>query len=302
LTCTRESHEIPKTDIRSFASVKAAAQTTLKFLHSPLGFDLWMVTTTEGDDWIVMHAEVEGYGVEPWVVFRWAGSFCSRMTQGLGPRIARRSNDVPVYAAAPIGQQVAIGACVGIPITREDGSLFGTLCAIDPDPQPQSLTGLYNRRAWNHLANTEEERCKRYGHAACVLAIDLDGLKQVNDREGHDRGDEFICRAANAIRSAVRQQDIVARVGGDEFLVLGVVLGVECGGPDSAALLTRLRMAMDAAQVPASIGLACRNPRLGLSEAIVKADEVMYRDKRSRKKQLAERNLVSQIAVLRQPD
>lgn len=329
------------TDIRSFASFEAAAQTTLKFLHSRLGFDLWMVTRTEGDDWIVLHAEDHGYGVKPRAVFRWADSFCSRMTLGLGPRIAPRSNDVPVYAAAPIGQQVAIGAYVGIPLTREDGSLFGTLCAIDPDPQPQSLTeelplvelvgrllcsvleselklqleirraeraeaesftdsltGLYNRRAWNHLANTEEERCKRYGHPACVLAIDLDGLKQVNDREGHARGDEVICRAANAIRSAVRQQDIVARMGGDEFLVLGV----ECAGSESIALLTRIRMAMDAVQVPASIGLACRDPRLGLSQAIVRADEAMYRDKRSRRKQCEERNLVAQSAALRQQD
>jgi diguanylate cyclase len=319
------------TDIKSFPSFEAATQATLKFLHSRLGLDLWMLTRTEGEDWIVLHSEDHGYGVKDGAVFRWADSFCSRMTRGLGPRIAPRSGEVPAYVSAPIGQQVAIGAYVGIPLTREDGSLFGTLCAIDPNPQPPSLTlelplvelvgrllcsvleselklqletrraeraladsftdpltGLYNRRAWNHLTSAEEERCRRYGHPACVLSIDLDGLKQVNDGEGHAKGDEYICRAANAIRGAVRLQDIVARIGGDEF----AVLGVECDSCSGATLSTRI--SLEAVQVPASIGLASRDPRLSLSEAFVKADEIMYCCKRSRKNQSPERDLEAQ--------
>ncbi len=319
-------------DVQSFPSFEAAAQATLKFLHSRLGFDLWMVTRTEGDDWIVLHAEDQGYGVKEGAVFRWAESFCCQMTKGLGPRIAPRSQDVPAYAAAAIGQQVAIGAYVGVPLEREDGTLFGTLCAIDPAPQPQSiaaelplieligrllcsvlesefkvqtetrradrvqaeslsdsLTGLYNHRGWTQLLAAEEERCNRYGHPACVLSIDLDGLKQVNDIQGHAKGDELICRAANAIRSAVRVQDIVARIGGDEF----VVLGVECNGSDGGTLLTRISAALLAAQVQASLGIASRDPRLSLSHTVLQADEAMYHCKRSRRGQSLKPRLVN---------
>lgn len=59
----------------------------MRFLHGRLGFDLWMVTRVEGDDWIVLETEDHGYGVTPTSVFRWADSFCSQMVAGRGPRL-----------------------------------------------------------------------------------------------------------------------------------------------------------------------------------------------------------------------
>ncbi|MCA9528476.1 MAG: GGDEF domain-containing protein, partial [Myxococcales bacterium] len=79
------------------------------------------------------------------------------------------------------------------------------------------LTGLLNRRGWESLLATEEQRCLRYGHAACVLMIDLDELKRTNDVLGHEAGDRLIEATALALRGATRSQDVVARVGGDEF-------------------------------------------------------------------------------------
>jgi hypothetical protein len=76
-----------------------------------------MVTRTEGNDWIVPHARDSGYGVTPNTVFKWADSFCSHMVAGRGPRIAPVPAAVLVYAAAPIAQQVDIGAQVGVPLT-----------------------------------------------------------------------------------------------------------------------------------------------------------------------------------------
>lgn len=61
------------------------------------------------------------------------------MVEGLGPRIAPDSGEVQEYASAPIGEQVPIGAYVGVPLERGDGRLFGTLCAIDPAPQPVAV-------------------------------------------------------------------------------------------------------------------------------------------------------------------
>lgn len=299
-----------------------AAREILNLLHQRLGFDLWMVTRTKEDDWIVLQAEDQGYGVKSGDVFRWADSFCSRMVLGEGPRIASCSAEVSAYAEAPIAQQVAIGAYVGVPLELRDGSLFGTLCAIHPAPKPESiaselpliellsqllstilaaklqteeqrrwleraqadattdvLTGLYNRRGWDQLVHAEECRCQRYGHSACVLSIDLDGLKQVNDTQGHAKGDELIQRAANAIKAAVRQQDIVARVGGDELLVLGI----ECNTPSAEALLARVDAALKAAGVSASLGVALRAPQESIQEAVAKADKAMYVCKRARR-------------------
>jgi diguanylate cyclase len=304
-----------------FPDFAAAAQGVLRLLHNRLGFDLWMVTRTEGDDWIVLHAEDHGYGVTEGTVFRWADSFCSRMVEGKGPRIAPRSEAVPAYVAAPIGNQVKIGAYVGVPLTRIDGSLFGTLCAIHPAPQPaaiqaeqplvellsallstilatelraadearraeraqaealtDSLTGLYNRRGWDQLLDAEEGRCRRYGHPACVISIDLNDLKAVNDTHGHAAGYDLLRRCAEALRCSVRTQDIAARLGGDEF----AVLCIECDPVSIQALVERIRVAFAEQDVAASIGSASRNPAFGLVEALHRADEAMYVEKRGK--------------------
>lgn len=122
-----------------YADFKTASSQVLEYLHTQLGFRLWMITRTEEDDWIVLNASDHGYNVQSGDVFRWTDSFCSRMVAGLGPRIAPRSNEIPAYAEAPIGRKVPIGAYVGVPLTRHDGGLFGTLCAIDPMPMPDDV-------------------------------------------------------------------------------------------------------------------------------------------------------------------
>lgn len=299
----------------------SAARAVIAFLHQRLGFGLWMVTRAEGDDWIVLQSEDHGYNVATGTVFRWADSFCSRMVRGQGPRVAPDSAQVPAYAAAPIGRQVPIGSYIGAPLFKEDGSLFGTLCAIDPKRQPAAIeheqelvellatllstilqaelkatqairkserlqveadtdlmTTLYNRRAWDRLLDREEERCRRYGHPAYVICVDLDGLKRVNDALGHAAGDDLIIRAAGALRRAARESDVVARIGGDEF----VILAVECDRAGADAIVARLRAALAEAQVSASIGMAPRAPVGGLAAAEAMADQRMYEEKRAR--------------------
>jgi diguanylate cyclase (GGDEF)-like protein len=142
------------------------------------------------------------------------------------------------------------------------------------------LTGLRNRRAWDHLLETEEDRCRRYGHPACVFVIDVDDLKQVNDTLGHAAGDELLRRTAGALQTAARNPDVVARVGGDEF----AVLAVECDLGAIPSLLSRFEEVLARDNVQASIGFAMRNSSLGLSEAWLEADHSMYREKRGRVK------------------
>ena len=300
----------------------AAASAVLDYLQQTLGFGLWMVTRTEGENWIVLQAQDQGYGVKQGDVFRWTDTFCSRMVAGKGPRIAPNSILEPAYAEAPIAAQVNIGAYVGVPLATESGALFGTLCAIDPAPQPDAiaaqlpliellakllssilhadlataeearradrlqaeaftdaLTELYNRRGWDQLLAEEEERCANYGFPACVMVIDLDNLKVVNDSLGHEAGDHLIQRAGQILRQETRQQDVVARIGGDEF----VVLCTECSALQGQSLGERIQRALINGQAPASLGVAARSPSRGLKAAWVEADQVMYQCKRGSK-------------------
>ena len=125
----------------SFPDFKTASCHVLKFLQGRVGFELWMVTRTSGDDWIVLASESAGcaYQVAEGDVFRWADTFCYKMVQGKTPRYAPRSSEIPEYASAAIGKQVSISAYMGVPLSRKDGTLFGTLCAINPQPLSDAL-------------------------------------------------------------------------------------------------------------------------------------------------------------------
>jgi diguanylate cyclase len=308
--------------VGSCIDFESAAKQTLKYLHERIGFELWMVTRTNGDDWIVLHSEDHGYNVHPGAVFKWADSFCSEMVKGNGPRIAPASSLVPAYASAPIGQAVKIEAYIGHPLTGINGEFFGTLCAVDPKVQPESLVGeealinllgnllsgilqnelasleekrlrerieldsltdhvtkLYNRRAWMNAIASEEERCRRYGSTAVVIVLDLDGLKGINDSQGHNAGDQYIRLAAEVIAKTVRKSDIPARLGGDEF----GILAIECDGDNIQHLIDRLQRGFASAGVETSIGFCARNPASGLSVAWENADLAMYESKRKRK-------------------
>lgn len=300
----------------------AASRATMQFLRQRLGFKLWMVTRTDGNDWIVLFADDNGYGVKAGQVYSWAESICSRMVEGQGPNVAPDVSREPGYAKAPIHEKMTVGAYVGVPLRRADGTLFGTLCGIDPEPQPErireeqdmvklmgellgglleaelagtesirkaersdvdstrdELTGLYNRRGWDMLVAREEERCRRYGHPACVVSLDLDDLKFYNDTQGYASGDALLIRCSKALKDVTRGSDVVARMGGDEF----AMLMVECDYFDAQAMLLRVQETLAGYDVRASIGMAMRKPGIDLEEALAIADAEMYRSKRSRK-------------------
>ena len=312
-------------DVAPLPTFDAAATQVLDYLHARFDMGLWMVTRTAGEDWVVLHAKDQAHRVQAGAVFRWADTFCSRMVRGDGPRVAVDVRTVPAYYDAPINRQLPIGAYVGIPLTTPDGGLFGTLCGLDPSPQPAELeaeqpliqlqgqllssllatelraqdvarratsaelladrdpmTGLLNRRGWDSAMVTEEERCVRYGSPATMVALDLDGLKAVNDTQGHAAGDALIQAAAQLLRRSCRTTDVVARLGGDEFGVLAVETTTE----DGARLRRRLRGLFADAGIEVSMGVAGRYPAIpphnGLADAWRQADALLYQDKRAR--------------------
>jgi diguanylate cyclase (GGDEF)-like protein len=83
-----------------------------------------------------------------------------------------------------------------------------------------ALTGLANRREFEQRLNLALARCRRYGRRAALLFVDLDGFKQVNDRFGHEAGDDVLRWVARTIEDQTRDTDVAGRIGGDEFLVL----------------------------------------------------------------------------------
>jgi diguanylate cyclase len=140
------------------------------------------------------------------------------------------------------------------------------------------LTQVGNRLAWTKVLVEEEARCRRYGRSACVISVDLDGMKRANDAHGHDAGDRLLRSAALVLRRVSRMCDQVARVGGDEF----AVLAVEATEIEGRSLLDRVALAFANAGVEASLGMAVREGHTTLEETWRAADAAMYRHKRRR--------------------
>ena len=107
------------------------------------------------------------------------------------------------------------------------------------------LTGVYNGRHFRARLHEEIERAKRGGRPLALLVIDSDSLKDVNDRSGHESGNRHLVAIAQAVQAHVRTSDVVARFGGDEFLVLQPDATPEA----AAAVAERIRVAVAAARV-----------------------------------------------------
>lgn len=140
-----------------------------------------------------------------------------------------------------------------------------------------ALTGVLNRRGWDTIVADAQERINGFGDPVAVAVIDLNGLKALNDTEGHVAGDALIKRAADALRGACTEASHVARYGGDEFVVLanGVVPS------EAAAQFAVFSAALARAGVSAALGFAAAEPGLvTLEQALATADEMMYRQKR----------------------
>jgi diguanylate cyclase (GGDEF)-like protein len=147
-----------------------------------------------------------------------------------------------------------------------------------------SLTGLFNRRYIEHQLVTEIAHCRRHGVPLTVILFDLDSFKQVNDQYGHTVGDEVLKMFAEQLQKATRGSDLVARYGGDEFLVLLP----ECEPDGAQSILSRLNgNLVETAQAPMqlqySAGWTTYNLGESPTEFLKRADEVLYANKRERR-------------------
>jgi diguanylate cyclase (GGDEF)-like protein len=149
----------------------------------------------------------------------------------------------------------------------------------EEDSLTDPLTGVSNSRSWWQALRKEVARGTRHDESVVVAVIDLDGFKGVNDREGHLAGDLLLRMTARALRAAVRDEDLVARIGGDEF----GILAVDFSAPLPDSLIQRLRRRLEEHDIRASVGAVVHHPGDDLKKSYARADEAMYADKRSRR-------------------
>lgn len=222
---------------------------------------------------------------------------------------------------------VVDGYCsyLGVPVCWPDGSVFGTLCTLERKASDYSEdfielinqlklvieadllslqqiqlltdisikdenTGLYNRRGLNILFEEKMTLAKRQELNVSAAYFDLDNLKSVNDRHGHLMGDLYIKHFATILSKTLRDEDLLCRVGGDEF----VAIMLQNHGYDKATLLKRLHESFYQ-YLPAE--LTAFNPgfsmgykeysvfqSLDLKQILEQTDELMYREKILKKK------------------
>ena len=147
----------------------------------------------------------------------------------------------------------------------------------DHDP----LTGLLNRRRLEQEIAQQIRLAERYGRHACVIMLDLDGFKLINDTVGHAAGDELLKGIGDVLRERVRRSDIVARVGGDEFAILlpqaSRHQAARVANAVGQAIRDRVSITEGAElHTTASLGVAAIKPDDSPGRVLLRADEAMY--------------------------
>ncbi|MEO2281746.1 sensor domain-containing diguanylate cyclase [Pseudoalteromonas pernae] len=243
-------------------------------------------------------------------------SFCGHAINQQEPLIIpnalldERFSDNPLVLGPP-----NIRFYAGCPISSPSGYTVGTLCLIDQEPKQftdadihmlkelalliehefrlttlvtlDELTGISNRRGFEMLAQHALAHCKREQQNACMVFIDLDNFKNINDTHGHNVGDKVLQDFARHLSNSLRASDIFARMGGDEF----VVLFSNTNEAELESLLTRLSQRIDAynsAQestlvLEYSLGHAEFTGEQSLAELITWADSHMYEHKKNKR-------------------
>ena len=151
----------------------------------------------------------------------------------------------------------------------------------DHDP----LTGLLNRRRFRSELDQYVSFTGRYGGRGAVMVIDIDGLKEVNDRYGHQTGDTLIRRVSEILRERVRATDLVARLSGDEFAVLmpqtdtagALQLGEDLRNQVAEGLA--INSEIGAATISVGIAMFGSQDNVGAEAVLVAADQAMYQAK-----------------------
>lgn len=249
---------------------------------------------------------------QPWADARQtplSHSFCQHVVANAAPLVIGDARSDPVLCSNLAIVDLDVIAYAGFPILSPTGHVLGSLCAIDSSPrswQPaqlesladiallvgnelerrdlvrrlaidarsDALTGIANRRAWDEELPSALRRAERLGHPLSVVLIDLDHFKGYNDRYGHPAGDSALREIGVRWRGQIRDIDLLARIGGEEF---GLLLP-GCDAEAALEIVNRLR-----ADIPegltASAGIVAWAIPLTAEQFVAEADRALYRAK-----------------------
>jgi diguanylate cyclase (GGDEF)-like protein/PAS domain S-box-containing protein len=185
------------------------------------------------------------------------------------------------------GRPAVLGTMVDITERKQLEEALRALALLD------ELTGLYNRRGFVSLAERQLSLARRKKHPLLLIAADVDGLKDINDRFGHPVGDQALVAAAAVLRQTYREADIIARLGGDEFTVFPLEASLDSAPMLVERLHTNLRKWNERHQrefeLSMSTGTAILEGNLSkdVQQLLSEADSQLYQQKRERGRQRA---------------
>ncbi len=274
--------------------------------------------TTDAQEMLAGHREVAGHFHENSGMWRWVLEERRPIVTTM-PSLDPRYRGMPEWHL-PVGPFLAVpsimsGAIVGLivvanpqnPYVEKDLKAVERLAdlyaiavqrtrtedALRELSLVDDLTKVYNRRGFLTLAEQQMKVAHRTKKEMVLFYADLDDLKRINDSRGHEQGDAALVEAAEILRDAFRDSDIVARIGGDEF----VVLAIDIAEGKAAALARRLRERTQARNaegtraypVSFSLGISRYDPErpCTLQELLTAADRRMYQEKMSKKSEAA---------------
>ncbi|MCC6532759.1 MAG: GGDEF domain-containing protein [Burkholderiales bacterium] len=201
--------------------------------------------------------------------------------------LARAGDPAQLLPGLLLFAQLGPMALVAYITTRVAGEIRQALERVRFISETDQLTGLYNLRAFMQIAERLHRQARRYTRPYALVMIDSDNLKSVNDSHGHECGNELLKLTTLAIRRELRETDVAARYGGDEF----VLLLPETGAAGARELAERIRRAVAGKHLDVkgmrvatsvSVGIAA-HPDHGsaLRSILNKADQAMYLSKKT---------------------
>jgi diguanylate cyclase (GGDEF)-like protein len=152
-----------------------------------------------------------------------------------------------------------------------------------------ALTGITNWRSFHEILTVEIQRAQRYPYPITLAYLDIDNFKQVNDQQGHNQGDILLKGVAQTLSKGIRSTDVVARIGGDEFIVMMPYTNRDQAQQVLPRIHQTLLLFIERNKFPVgfSIGVTTfENPSTDVDDMVSVADSVMYQAKQSGKNQI----------------
>jgi diguanylate cyclase len=166
--------------------------------------------------------------------------------------------------------------------------LVNMVRSLDLASRIDGMTGLANRRDIMEKIDREATRSQRHQHPFTILLINIDDFKKVNDTHGYNTGDDVLVEIARVLKSCVRNEDICARWGGEEFLILLPETAAESSLPVANKILvamsrTEFKANKPGIHITVSIGVCEHNPTQTVQESMVRVHQALLQAKRAGK-------------------